>query len=45
MDPEFAAIGSSDFHFGAGFGECRTFVFVETVDDLLDKLKNDAKAL
>jgi hypothetical protein len=29
LNPTLAPIGSSDFHFGATLGECRTFVFAD----------------
>jgi hypothetical protein len=29
LKPTLAPIGSSDFHFGATLGECRTFVFAD----------------
>ena len=31
INPSLAPIGSSDFHFGATLGECRTFVFADEV--------------
>lgn len=41
QNPGIAAIGSSDFHFGASLGQSRTFVFVREVsrDGVLDAIR------
>jgi hypothetical protein len=32
-NPSLAPIGSSDFHFGGGLGQCRTYVFVDEISE------------
>jgi hypothetical protein len=32
-NPSLAPIGSSDFHFGGGLGQCRTYLFVDDISE------------
>jgi hypothetical protein len=32
-NPSLAPIGSSDFHFGGGLGQCRTYLFVDEISE------------